>query len=145
MYMGGAIAQLVSHLLSIWGPGVRIPVETWHGSPNAWMRGEEIASCKSHIASVNLTDQCIMIFFFKDMHMNGWICVLCLFFLLNMHQFTLKCFLNFTIFIVFHFKDLYSLVCFWHIKKWFVQVNCATILSLLYLLHCYYYLILFYF
>ncbi len=27
----------------------------------AWMRGEEITSCKSHIASVSLSDWCIMI------------------------------------------------------------------------------------
>ncbi len=41
---------------------VRIPVGAWLDSPNAWMRGEEIARCKSHITSVSLTDWCIMIF-----------------------------------------------------------------------------------
>ncbi len=35
---------------------------SWLGSTNAWMRGEEITSCKSHIASVSLTDWCIMFF-----------------------------------------------------------------------------------
>ncbi len=33
-------------------------------SHNTWMRWEEIANCKSHIASVILTDWCIMIFYF---------------------------------------------------------------------------------
>ncbi len=34
---------------------------SWLRSPNACMRGEEIASCKSHIPSVSLTNWCIMI------------------------------------------------------------------------------------
>ncbi len=34
----------------------------WIGSPNAWMRGEEITSCKIHVALVSLTDWCIIIF-----------------------------------------------------------------------------------
>ncbi len=33
----------------------------WIESPYAWMRGEKITSCKSHIASVSLTNWCIMI------------------------------------------------------------------------------------
>ncbi len=33
---------------------VQIPVGAWLGPPNAWMRGEEITSCESHIAWVSL-------------------------------------------------------------------------------------------
>ncbi len=51
--------------LSSWRIQVPIPVEAWFRSLNAWMRGEEIISCNSHIASVNLTDWCIMIFFLR--------------------------------------------------------------------------------
>ncbi len=40
-------------------------IGAWVGSPNAWMRGEEITSCKSHIASVSLIDWGIMIFLKK--------------------------------------------------------------------------------
>ncbi len=35
------------------------------GHTNAWMRGEEITSCKSHIGSVSLPDWCITTFFNK--------------------------------------------------------------------------------
>ncbi len=61
-HTGGGKDQLVSRLplkLRTW---VWIPVGDWLGSPNAWMRREEITNCKSHIASVSLTDWCIMIF-----------------------------------------------------------------------------------
>ncbi len=60
---GGGRAQLVSRPPLKLGTQVWIPVGAWLGSPNAWMRGEEITSCKSHIASVNLTDWHIMIVF----------------------------------------------------------------------------------
>ncbi len=49
------------------GTRVRIPVETLLGAPNACMRGEGIISYKSHIASVSLTDWCIMIFLKKKL------------------------------------------------------------------------------
>ncbi len=61
MKQGGGIAQFVSHPPHNLGTWVRIPVRPWLGSPNDWMRGEEIASCKSHIA-FNLTNCCIIIF-----------------------------------------------------------------------------------
>ncbi len=44
------------------GTWVRIPVRAKLGSPNACMGREEITSCKSHIASVSLTDWCIMLY-----------------------------------------------------------------------------------
>ncbi len=44
---------------------------TW--APNACMRGEEIISCKSHIASVCLTDWCIMSF----KNISLWTCSKC--------------------------------------------------------------------
>ncbi len=52
-----------SHLML--GTRVRIPVGARLGSPNACMRGEEIATCKSYIVSVILTDWSIMIFYKK--------------------------------------------------------------------------------
>ncbi len=51
---GGGIAQLVSHPPLILGTRVWIPVGALDHI-NAWMRGEEITSCKSHIATVSLT------------------------------------------------------------------------------------------
>ncbi len=60
--MGGVIAQLVSCSPLMLGIQVRILVGVWLGSPNACMGGEEITSCKNYIASVSLTDWCIMIF-----------------------------------------------------------------------------------
>ncbi len=47
LQLGGGIAQLVSHHPVKLGTQVRIPVGAWLGSPNAWMRGEVITSCKS--------------------------------------------------------------------------------------------------
>ncbi len=61
LWVGGGIAQLVSHLPLNLGTCVRIPVGAWLRSTNAWMRGEEITSCKGHIASVILTNWCILI------------------------------------------------------------------------------------
>ncbi len=55
---------LVSHSPLKLATRVRIPVGTWLGSLNVWMRGEEITSCKSRIESVGLNDWCIMIFLF---------------------------------------------------------------------------------
>ncbi len=55
LYEGGGIARLVSCPTLKLGTRVQIPVGAWLGSPNTWMRGEEIANCKSHIASVSLT------------------------------------------------------------------------------------------
>ncbi len=61
-WLGGGIAQFVSRSPTMLGTQVRIPVGAWLRSPNACMRGEEITSCKkNHIASVSLTDWCIMI------------------------------------------------------------------------------------
>ncbi len=45
--------------------GVWIQLGAWLGSPNAWMTGGEITSCKKHKTSVSLTDWCIMIFVLK--------------------------------------------------------------------------------
>ncbi len=60
--MWGGIAQLVSRPSLNLETRVQILVGAWIGSPNAWMREEEIASCKSHIPSVSLTNWCILIF-----------------------------------------------------------------------------------
>ncbi len=61
MYAFNIMLKLVSCLPLKLGTWIRIPVGAWLKSLNAWMRGEEITSCKSDIAPVSLTDWCIMI------------------------------------------------------------------------------------
>ncbi len=56
MWSGGGIVQLLSCPPLILVTQVWIPVGTWLGSRNAWMRSEEITSCKSHIVSASLTN-----------------------------------------------------------------------------------------
>ncbi len=75
----GGITQLVSCPPLKLGTWVRIPVGAWLVTLNAWMRGEEITSCKSHIASVSLTDWRIMIFsrfFFFNEHIKTYISII---------------------------------------------------------------------
>ncbi len=67
--MGGGIALML-------GTRVQIPVVAWlrfkswwglySGQTNVCMRGEEISSCKNHIAPVSLTDWCMI--FFKQIN-----------------------------------------------------------------------------
>ncbi len=45
----------------------------WLGSPNACMKGEEITSCKSHIALVSLTNSCIMILKQTNKHVSAYL------------------------------------------------------------------------
>ncbi len=40
------------------------------GHTNAWIKEEETTICKSHIAPVSLTDNCIMIFFLNYFILN---------------------------------------------------------------------------
>ncbi len=57
----------VSHT---WGPRFESQWGLDLGHINAWMIGEEITSCKSHIAPVSLTDWCIMIFILNKNKLN---------------------------------------------------------------------------
>ncbi len=59
---GRGIVQLVCHQLRMVGTQVRIPVGAWLGSSQ---RERKRLPTVCHIASISLTDWCIMIFYFK--------------------------------------------------------------------------------